>query len=221
MILTQIIEEVHDLILQVVGDFLILDKLFPVSRESVLVVRIRDGVFQIRQRIVHYLAEADDFLAGLDKGQLRSRDQTIVNVLDATVRIRFRIFLVFDDGCHDLFDEFGEPDHNESVDDVEYSMEHGNAIDHRRGFIYVHPGDNPLDKADKRMEDGQNPQDAENIENRVGQCGAPGVRIPDCSRDIGRDGGADILSQDHGSRHIKLQPSHVEKYKGKRDSRTG
>ena len=100
-------------------------------------------------------------------------------------------------------------------------MEHGNAIDHRRGFIYAHLGYNPLDKADKRMEDGQNPQDAENIENRVGQCGAPGVRIPDCSRDIGRDGGADILSPDHGSRHIKLQPSHVEKYKGKRDSRTG
>ena len=80
-----------------------------------------------------------------------------------------------------------------------------------KGVKFVLPADTRYSyKFEEERECRQSPDYAEHVEYSVGECCTFCRRITDCSSNVCGNGCSDIFSQYHGTRHVKMNPSHIQ-----------
>ena len=210
-------EILGDLVLDVVGDGLVLDELF-IDLLELLGVRLVYGLTHIFEAIVANLAEMHKFGAGLVERKLGGAERTALDILepeDLLLARRGR-----DHPCHDLLDHRDEPDEDQGVDDVEQGVERGHAV--RKGGHKGLPclpvsrgevGDGGVGEAEElhhrahhlqeRVEDAEHPAHAEQVEKHMRPCRPLCRDVRYRSRDVGGDGRSDVLAEDHRGGHFE------------------
>ena len=156
--------------------------------------------------------------ASLAQSQLRSVYKTRIEVNDLRLVLRR---LVLDYELDDFLYYGREPYQDAGVYEVEHSVEHRDAVHERSLLIHIHKPHDILNQVHEGMEENQCPDDAEHVEEGMGQCCPLGIHVAHGGGDIGSYCGSDVLAQHHRCGHVEVYPPHIQHYERQRYRRAG
>ena len=215
-------QELGDFHLHAVGDFLIFLDALESAVEFIVVFGSAEG----RQEGVHAkdtFGEFGDFAFGglhVDFGGVHPAADIF-----EFVGVLLVLGFVFDQPVDDADNDGDEPCEDEGVEDVEEGMEegecHGDGVgvvacgaDSSVGVAADHSAGDVGDERHEGTEDDEGDDDTDNVEDQVGASGAFTVGVGDHGSDVGRDGGADVLSHDESDGGIESYPSVITHNEG-------
>ncbi len=206
------VEIFGNLDLHVVGDVLVF--LYALVELVLLAaLLLSEQVGHHAEHAFHALGKALYFLLCLEHREFRGLHDAHLDEAQAEL-VLVALGLATDNGAHHLLHLRDEPDEHEGVGDIEARMERrehdgqdGGALCHGVAGALGVVAHQPAHHADEGIEQQHDPDDAEDIEQQVGEGRPPGLRVGSQGSQVGRGRGADILA--HHQRDAQVDGQHT------------